>query len=159
MNSVCFIGHRKIYNYNEVREKLLNAVVEKIKKGCKFFTMGTHGEFDRLALSVCREVRKIYKNIEIEVVITSFKSIRPIIEYDKIFGLEKYVPFDDVKTVMYEIENIYFKRQIVVSNQKMIDSCGTLICYVDSARTGSGAKAALKYALNKGLEVVNLYNC
>ncbi len=155
---ICFIGHRHIYNYKEIREKLYKIVEEEIKKGCKFFTMGTHGEFDEMALSVCRELRKVYANIEIEVVITSFKEIEPIIDHDPIFGDEKYIPYSDVKTTMYDIEEEYYKRKIVVSNQQMIDNCDTLICYVNPTKTYSGAILAYKYAKKKGLQIVNLYN-
>ena len=154
---VCFIGHRHIYNYKEIREKLYNIVEEEIKNGCKFFTMGTHGEFDEMALSVCRELRKIYTDIEIEVVITSFKTIEPIIDHDPIFGDEKYIPYSDVKTTMYDIEEEHYKRKIVVSNQQMIDNCDTLICYVNPTKTYGGAILAYKYAKKKGLQLVNLY--
>ena len=153
---VCFIGHRHIYNYKEIREKLYNIVEEEIKNGCKFFTMGTHGEFDEMALSVCRELRKVYANIEIEVVITSFKTIEPIIDHDPIFGDEKYIPYSDVKTTMYDIEEEHYKRKIVVSNQQMIDNCNTLICYVNPIKTYGGAILAYKYAKKKGLQIVNL---
>ena len=154
----CFIGHRYIYNYTKIREKLYNIVEKEIKNGCKFFTMGTHGEFDEMALSVCRELRKIYTDIEIEVVITSFKTIEPIIDHDPIFGDEKYIPYSDVKTTMYDIEEEHYKRKIVVSNQQMIDNCDTLICYVNPTKTYGGAILAYKYAKKKGLQLVNLYN-
>ena len=153
---VCFIGHRHIYNYKEIRAKLYNMVEEEIKNGCKFFTMGTHGEFDEMALSVCRELKKIYTDIEIEVVITSFKTIEPIIDHDPIFGDEKYIPYSDVKTTMYDIEEEHYKRKIVVSNQQMIDNCNTLICYVNPIKTYGGAILAYKYAKKKGLQIVNL---
>ena len=153
---ICFIGHRHIYNYKEIREKLYNIIEEEIKNGCEFFTMGTQGEFDEMALSVCRELRKIYTDIEIEVVITSFKTIEPIIDHDPIFGDEKYIPYSDVKTTMYDIEEEYYKRKIVVSNQQMIDNCNTLICYVNPIKTYGGAILAYKYAKKKGLQIVNL---
>ena len=153
----CFIGHRHIYKLNEVRDTLYKLVEKEINKGCKFFTMGTHGEFDKLALCVCRELRKTYNDICIQVVITSLKSIEPIIEYDLIWGNDRYVPYNDVDTVMYEIEQVHFKRKIIVSNKRMIDGCTTLICYVDTDRNNSGAKTAMKYALNKGLNVINIY--
>ena len=155
---VCFIGHRNVFKYNEIRESLYSVVEQEIKKGCKFFTMGTHGEFDKLALSVCRELRNIYKDIEIEVVITSFKEIEPIIDHDPIFGDEKYIPYSDVKTTMYDIEEEHYKRKIVVSNQQMIDNCDTLICYVNKKHNPSGAKLAMNYAKRKGLTINNLYN-
>lgn len=154
---ICFIGHRHIYNYKEIREKLYNIVEEEIKNGCKFFTMGTHGEFDEMALSVCRKLRKVYTDIEIEIVITSFKTIEPIIDHDPIFGNEKYIPYSDVKTIMYDIEEEHYKRKIVKSNQQMIDNCDTLICYVNTTRIYGGAILAYKYAKKKGLQIVNLY--
>lgn len=154
---VCFIGHRNVFNYNEIRKELYSIVEQEIKKGCKFFTMGTHGEFDEMALSVCRELRKVYTDIEIEVVITSFKTIEPIIDHDPIFGDEKYIPYSDVKTTMYDIEEEHYKRKIIVSNQQMIDNCDTLICYVNPTKTYGGAILAYKYAKKKGLRIVNLY--
>ena len=154
---ICFIGHRNI-DYISAKEKLKEVVKNEIENGCKFFTMGTHGNFDVLALSVCRELRYTHRDIEIEVVITSLNKIKTIVEYDEYYGYEKYTPYSDVKTVMYDIEEEHFKRQITVSNQKMIDTCDTLIAYVDEKRPYSGAKTALNYAKKKGLKIKNIYN-
>ena len=155
---VCFIGHRNVFKYNQIRENLYSVVEQEIKKGCKFFTMGTRGEFDKLALSICRELRNIYKDIEIEVVITSFKEIKPIIDHDPIFGDEKYIPYSDVKTTMYDIEEEHYKRKIVVSNQQMIDNCDTLICYVNPTKTYGGAKYAYQYAKKQNKKIINFYD-
>ena len=158
MRKTAFIGHRWAYGA-EMREKLYVAVECEIKKGCKCFTMGTHGNFDREALWICRDLRKKYKDIKIEVVITSFSQIKPVIDHDEIFGDEKYVPYDDVETVMYEIEDVYYKSKITASNRQMIDTCNTLICYVDeNDKRASGAKRAYLYAKKKGLQIVNLLN-
>ncbi len=70
---------------------------------------------------------------------------------------KNYTLYDDVKTVMYDIENIHFKRKIVVSNQYMIDNANTLICYVDTYKNYGGAILTYKYAKKKGLHTVNLY--
>lgn len=154
---IAFIGHREVLDL-KMRGKLLDEVKRQIEGGCKFFTMGTHGEFDEMALSVCRELRKTYKDIKIEVVITSFKKLEKQLLYDDEFGKEYETPYSDVSTVMYEIEEEYFKRQIVVSNRMMIDTCDKLICYVNEKRSRGGAILALNYAKKKGLEVINLYN-
>ena len=71
---VAFIGHRNI-GFGPIRNKLKLAIENEIKDGCKNFIMGTHGSFDELALSVCRELRQSYSDIIIEVVITSLKQI------------------------------------------------------------------------------------
>ena len=157
MRKVCFIGHRQIFD-RSVKERLKTAIENEIKNGCEFFTMGTHGDFDELALSVCRELRKSYKDIKIEVVITSLKKIEKQLLYDDEFGKEYEIPYSDVSTLMYEIEETHFKKQITESNHQMIDTCDTLICYVNKKHNPSGAKHAMNYAKRNGLKIINLYN-
>ena len=152
---VAFIGHRHI-SINSLKDRLLKVVTEKIKEGYLIFTMGTHGDFDKLALQVCKELRQKYKNIKIEVVLTSLNLIKKYREVDN-FGVAVYTPYEDVDTIMYDIEEVYFKKRIIVSNQKMIDSCDTLICYVDLDKQISGAKRAFKYAKKVNKNIINLY--
>lgn len=113
IRKIAFIGHRNLWGSCErIKEKLYKLVEQEIQNGCKIFTMGTHGKFDKLALSVCRELRKTYKDIEIKVAITSLKTIEPIIDYDLIFGNKKYFLYDDVTTIMYNIEEVHYKKKL-----------------------------------------------
>jgi uncharacterized phage-like protein YoqJ len=153
---VAFIGHRTI-GYGPIKERLKDAIQQELNSGCRYFTMGTHGEFDSMALNCCRDFRKIYKDIEIEVVITSLNKIKKVVDEDD-FGRFDYTPYNDVKTVMYEIEDEHYKRQIIASNKQMIDTCDTLICYVNKNRSPSGARTAMNYAKRKGLNIINLYH-
>lgn len=143
MRKTAFIGHRLVLGEG-IFELLLSETEKQIKAGCLAFTMGTHGEFDRLALSACRVLRKRYPEMRIEVVLTSPNSA-------------KGGRYDDVDTVLFEIEELYYKRRIAWSNRRMIDGCDALICYVDGAAYRSGAKAALRYAQKRGISVINLY--
>lgn len=144
-----FIGHRQVFT-RDIRKRLCEAIQEEIDMGCTDFIMGAHGEFDKIALSACREARRIYNELKIEVVLTSQKNLNKIDEFD-------ISPYSDVKTFMYDIEHAYYKQQIIVSNRKMIDECDTLICYVDTSVLRSGARRALQYAEKRGLKIVNLY--
>lgn len=144
-----FIGHRQVYAKN-IYTTLIKTIEEQIQNGCRCFSMGMHGEFDRLALSACRFLRHQYKNIEIEVVITGLHIIEKQDE-------SNYTSYDDVNTVMYEIEDAHFKNRITLSNRMMIDNCDTLICYVDTNAYKSGAKNAMLYARKRGLNIINLY--
>ena len=155
---VAFIGHRNLWGKSsEIEVKLYKEVEKQIQNGCKFFTMGTHGEFDKIALKVCRILKRTYPDIIIEVAITSLHTITPIINHDPIWGYETYKPYSDVTTVMYDIEEQYFKQKITISNQQMLNLCDTLICYVDTTKTYGGAILAYKYAKKKDLRIVNLY--
>jgi len=143
-----FIGHRRIFA-EDIYERLICTIQSEIENGSTCFTMGTHGEFDSLALSACKELRKKFE-IEIEVVLTSLHILEKKNKQD-------FVPYSDVKTVFYEIENAHFKQQITLSNRLMMDTCDTLICYVNEKEKKSGAKTAMRYAKKQGLKIINLY--
>ena len=143
MRKTAFIGHRLVLEEGAY-ELLLCEIEKQIEAGCLAFTMGTHGEFDRLALSACRHLRECHPEMQIEVVLTS-----PTYAKGGRYG--------DVATVIFEIEELHYKRRIAWSNRRMIDGCDTLICYVDEAANRSGAKAALRYARAKGVKIINLY--
>ena len=149
MRKTAFIGHRQILGKG-VFERVLREAENQIGLGCKLFTMGTHGDFDALALSACRTLRKRFPEIKIEVVITSLGAV------SKKNGME-FAPYSDVNIVMPDIENVYFKQRITMGNRRMLDGSDTLICYVDENAYRSGAKAAMRYAKQKGMTVINLY--
>ena len=145
-----FIGHRQIFS-KTLPQRLIDAIKAEIKSGCFLFTMGTHGEFDRLALQSCRKLRGEHPELQIEVVLTSLHAIQ---KGDKWDG----TPYSDVSTVFYDIEETHYKQRITLSNRKMIDTCDALICYVDEKAYRSGAKTAMRYAKRKGLRIINLYD-
>ena len=144
-----FIGHRKVLA-KDIEDRLISAIQSEIECGCTAFIMGTHGEFDRLALTACRNLQRTHKTLDIEVVITSLNAIKKDSELSA-------APYADVKTVMFDIEKAHYKQRITLSNHQMIDGCDTLICYVDSSQYQSGAKTAMRYAEKKGLKIINLY--
>lgn len=145
-----FIGHRQIFA-KTLPQRLNEAIKAEIGNGCLSFTMGTHGEFDSLALYTCQKLRNDYPNLQIEIVLTSLHTIQKIDRWDS-------SPYSDVNTIMFEIELAHYKRQITLSNEKMIDACDTLICYVNEKAYRSGAKKAMHYAKRKGLRIINLYD-
>ncbi len=134
----------------KIKERLQNAIEQCINDGCSHFFMGTHGDFDKMVLETCRSVRESYPDIIIEVVLSSYHTIEKKSDLD-------YVPYQDVRTVIFDIEDLHFKQQITESNKRMIDECDTLICYVDRKQKPSGAKTAMNYAKRKGLKIINLF--
>ena len=145
-----FIGHRQIFA-KTLPQRLVEAIKTEIENGCFSFTMGTHGEFDGLALLSCRKLREEYPELQIEVVLTDLHVIQKIDRMNS-------APYCDVSTVLYDIEEAYYKQRITLSNRKMIDACDTLICYVNENAYRSGAKTAMRYAMRKGLRIINLYD-
>lgn len=152
-----FAGHNFFYLADDKMEKLLiDAIRQEINNGCLLFIVGTHGNFDKLVLKALRSLRKEYKNLEIEVALTSMRYVIKKCPADDM-SKPYYTPYDDVKTIVYDIEKVYFKNRITISNRQMVDDSDTLICYVDTGRLYSGAKQTYYYAKRKGLKIVNLY--
>ena len=147
-NKVTFIGHRILLQSN-IQQLLKSAIENEIQSGCKNFIVGSHGEFDKTVLDILLTLKNTYPEIKIEVVITNYN---PKIQ-DEIIIKEnpKY------ETVMFEIEDLHPKQRITASNKQMIDSCDSLICYVQPNAWKSGAKTTMNYAKKKGLKIINLY--
>ena len=150
MHKTAFIGHRNCLP-KDIEQRLTIAVQNQINSGCKNFIMGTHGDFDRTATTVCRTLKKGNPEIKIEVVVTNLNQIKS--------NDDCFTPQDkEIELTTFEIEEVHFKQQIVESNKQMIDSCDTLICYVSPHSFTNGSTRVLKYAIKKGLKIINLYN-
>ncbi len=61
-----FFGHR--YCPYDIEEKLRSAIVDRIQKGVTRFYVGNQGQFDRMVLSILRDLSKAYA-IEYTVVL------------------------------------------------------------------------------------------
>ena len=147
--NTAFIWHRKVFAKG-ITERTIAAIQAEIENYCTAFAMGMHGEFNSLALTACRNLRRTHNELEIELVITSLNAIKRDSELTA-------APYSDVKTVMFDIEDAHFKQRITLCNRRMIDNCDALICYVDERVYRSGAKTTMRYAKKKGLKIVNLY--
>lgn len=151
--TLSLFGHRKIFNTEIVRQKLYKYLKSKIEGKKVRVLIGTHGDFDRLALEVCKQLKKEGFDIHIDLVYTSQKQLIKDMEMDKYIGYYK-----DVETMMYEIENEHYKRQIIVSNQKMVDASDEVVVYHRFDRTYGGTMRIMKYAQNKNKPMINLFD-
>lgn len=151
MKTITFFGHRKIFDSN-IRTRLKSEIEKHLYEDIHFI-IGTHGEFDGLALSVCRELRKSYNNIRITVVFTTLN----VLKRSKNELYSKADLYKDVDTTIYSIEEVHFKRKIIESNKKMIENCDIVICYVDMEKYKSGAKTAIKFAQKQRKSIINLF--
>ena len=63
---ITLCGHSNCLFSDEEKEKLKQLLIKEIRKNptCKFY-LGGYGDFDRLCLSVLRELKKEFSNIEL----------------------------------------------------------------------------------------------
>lgn len=148
---ITFFGHRKIYKEDKLRERLKEALQPYLNEPNLTLMVGNHGEYDRLVLSVCREIRS-HTPINIRVILTSLA----ILKKDE-WGYSRADDYDDVETMLYNIEDEHFKNQIVINNRYMVDDSDVVIAYVNFKEYRSGAKRAVNYAKKQKKTVINLY--
>jgi len=98
--------------------------------------------------------KNINCNLRITIVLTSFNILkRDSLGYCKF----DYYKNQGCESVIYNIEEEYFKNRIIKSNKKMVDECDLVVCYVDMKKMDSGARKAVKYAIKQGKKVINLF--
>lgn len=142
-----FAGHRWMLPQN-IYSELYREVARACESGVNRFLVGTHGDFDRLALRACLEMCRLNAGIRVEVYVSSFSVAR---NYDVICRI-----YPQVSVTMCGEEE-YYKRRITVANNMMVDRSDLIICYVDRNRYRSGAANMLARAEKEGLHIVNLY--
>ncbi len=152
MYTISIFGHRQIFSPN-TEQNLYNYLKSRVEGRCVRVLVGSHGEYDRLAFSVCRRLKHEGYDIDIHWVFTSLNRVR-LGMYDS-FGKLYYT---DVQSVMYDIEEVHYKRKIIVSNQKMVDESDEVIVYcTEFHKEYSGTYRIMQYAKKCNKPVINLY--
>ena len=139
----CGFGHREVFE--NITDKVYEAVLEASKQGCEVFYTGAMGRFDELFSSAVRNLKKANQNIKLICVKPYFsKEINENREY--IFSL-----YDDI-IIPTELADVHYKKIITKRNQWIIDRSDIVIGY--SIRNYGGANNAIKYAYKKGKTVL-----
>ena len=155
MKTIAFFGHRRIFNKATIKTRLIEVFKEIIPQGFTRILIGSHGDFDKLALSTSLEYKKHFdKNIEINVVLTSLSFLTKD-QYG--YGKLDFYKEKGCETIFYDIEEVYYKNRIIFSNKKMIDESDLIICFVDMKSYNSGAKTAINYAIKENKKIINLF--
>jgi len=152
--TIALFGHRNISRKEDVRQRLYGYLKERIKGKLVRVLIGTHGDFDNIALGVCKQLKSEGYNICISLVYTSQKQLI------KDMKLDEYVEYyKDIETMMYEIDKIHYKRQIIVTNQKMVDESDEVIVYYTGKSqlfNNKGTYTIMQYAKSKNKTLINL---
>ena len=138
--TVSFFGRREIENALEVERKLEAKITELIQtKQYIEFLVGREGEFDILAASVVKRVKKQmdYGNCSLIWVLPYIKA--EFRDNEKNF-LEYY---DDVE-VCEQSANAHFKSAMQIRNRAMVDRSDLVICCIQ--HKSGGAYKTVQYA-------------
>lgn len=143
---VAFFGHRRIYNIREIEEKLVPILNELIltKEYVEFY-IGRNGDFDELVASVIKRVQKQLDRGNNVMILTLPYTVRDI---------EYYADYYDEIVIPDAIGRAHPKAAITLRNRWMVETCDLVICYIE--REEGGTYAAVKYAMKKNMEIINI---
>ena len=144
MKGICtFCGHAQTPDH--IKSLLKEVIEELISSGkADTFYVGSQGQFGRMALSVLRELKETYSQIQYAIVLAYIPGART--EYD-----------DDTPTIYPEgLELVPKKFAIVHRNRWMVAQSEYLIAYVQ--HSWGGAAQTLTYAKRRGVNISNLAN-
>ncbi len=150
-----FFGHSKIWkDESSIMNKIIIETEKFIQNGAKCCLVGVHGDFDKLVLRACLELKSRYNELKVVAVMTSFSYLD---RKDESMSLGDFYKSQGIETMIFDIENVFYKQRITYTNRKIVDMCDIIVCYIEENRIGvSGAKKAVNYAKRKNKVVVNL---
>lgn len=150
IRTVAFFGHRQVDDYFEIR-KQVETVVRNLMSDRIYteFLVGRNGEFDELAASVVREVRR-----DIGEEFCSLVLILPYVSTNNEDYWKQLEGFYDEIEVCDESAQTHYKSAFRIRNRNIVDRADKIIFYVK--RKKGGAYEAMKYAEKTGKEVISL---
>ena len=161
---VCFIGHRKIGDVGQLKDKVKRAIAALIAEGADTFFFGSKSEFDDLCREIVGEFRLLDSNLKRVYVRAEYPIIDSSYEqYLLQFYEETYFPQRMEKAG----RKIYVER-----NQEMIDQSDACVFYYNAKyklppvrrnsalpdiQRESGTAIAFEYARRRGKRIINLF--
>lgn len=131
----CGFGHRNVFE--NISDKLDQAIESAIQQGCEIFYTGAMGDFDSLFSSAVRRAKKTYPHIKLICV-------KPYFTNDINTNRDYYTALYDDIIIPDELAGIHYKAAIKARNRWMIDNSDIVI--IHTIRNYGGAYEALKYA-------------
>ena len=140
MNCI-FFGHRDCDDLNS--ERLRNAIENMIRQGVYTFYVGHQGRFDQTVFASLLQLKEIYPQIEISVVLAYLPTQKS--ECDLYHGYSIYPEGIELGLPKFAIER---------RNKWMIDRADYCLCWID--HTWGGAYKFVQMAKRRGVMIMNL---
>ncbi len=150
----CFTGHRVIPegDMRKIFELLPSVLEELYDKGVREFRAGGALGFDTLAALRVIDFRKTHPDVRLNLILPCRDQDQKWSAFDR----ETYrFTIEKADSVMYA-SDIYAPGCMHKRNRSLVNGSDICLCYV--ARSDGGSAYTFLYALERGLEIINLYD-
>ncbi len=150
--SCCFTGHRDIdpEKIPLIEEKTREVIKEYIGKGFTDFYNGGAIGFDLLTAEIVLELKEEYPHIRLHI-------IAPCSNQTQKWGYDNILRYERITSLADEVKCLspyYFNGCMQIRNRYMVDNSRVCIAYLTSCSGGSAG--TVRYAKDKGKEIVNI---
>ena len=150
--TVSFFGHREIENALEVERKLEAKITELIQtKQYIEFLVGREGEFNILAASVVKRVKK-----QMDYGNCSLIWVLPYMKAEFRDNEKEYLDYYDDVEICDQSAKAHYKSAMQIRNRAMVDRSDLVICCIQ--RKSGGAYKTVRYAERIGKQILYLHD-
>ena len=148
--TVSFFGHREIENALEVERKLEDIITKLIQtKQYIEFLVGREGEFDILAASVVKRVKK-----QMDYGNCSLIWVLPYMKAEFRDNEKEYLDYYDDIEICEQSAKAHFKSAMQIRNRAMVDRSDLVICCIQ--HKSGGAYKTVQYATKQLKEIIDI---
>ena len=151
--TACFTGHRKIppEEIPMVKKRLREILIETIENGYQFFGSGGARGFDLEAAMAVLELKEVYPDIRLILVLPCRNQTRGWKETD----IQKYEWIKSkADKIVYTAEH-YYNGCMQKRNRHLVDNSSLCICYLTEDKGGTAY--TVNYAIINKLDLVNIF--
>ena len=133
-----------------VKKKLKEILIESIKNGYRYFGAGGAMGFDTVAALTVSELKSVYPNIKLILVLPCKNQTRGWNEID----IQKYEWIKSkADKVAYTAEH-YYNGCMQKRNRHLVDNSSLCICYYTGQK--GGTESTIEYAKKRKMVIINL---
>ena len=152
MKSVCFTGHRRISQTEELKTRLRLTLISFIENGCTDFYAGGALGWDTLCEETVIALREEYPQIKLHLVLPCSPA-----EQTAKWSSPQRVRFQNILTaaddVQYTAEH-YSASCMKRRNERLVELSECCICYCTDFQSGTGQ--TVRIAERNGIKIYNL---
>ena len=152
MQTCCFTGHRKLPSeeQTEIANKLERVIATLYQKGIRYYGAGGALGFDALAARTVIRLRESYPDMKLILVL-------PCLTQTRGWKPEDVAEYECIKAqadkVVYTAQQ-YTRGCMHRRNRHLVDNSSVCVCYL--AKDNGGTAYTVRYAEEKGLQIVNI---
>lgn len=154
METCCFTGHRIIKVTPELVQRLQDTIINMIESGVTDFYDGGAIGFDMLCAETVIELKAEYSDIKLHLLL-------PCPPEEQVKGwnksqVERYNKILQAADSVTVISEHYTRDCMKQRNGRLVELADCCICYCANPRSGTGQ--TVRFALNRGIRIVNILN-